>query len=82
MVAAWELTAVRSLVGMNSKVVEKVVPFSEYFGASLMSAKEHPYDSSGVWALILEDHEVFSVWDMFFYSDLSQVKVSTTLYRN
>ena len=67
---------------MNSKVVEEVVPFSEYFCASCMSAEEHPYDSSGVWALVLEDHEVFSVWDMFFDSYLSQVKVSTTLYRN
>lgn len=67
---------------MNSKVVEEVVPFSEYFGASRMSASEHPYDSSGIWALILEDHEVFSVWNMFFNSYLFQVKISTTLYSN
>jgi hypothetical protein len=39
-VAVWERALVRSLLGVDSQVVEEVVPFSEHFGAVAVGAAE------------------------------------------
>lgn len=39
-VAPWESALIRSLVGVNSKVVEEIVPFPEDFGTALMGTAE------------------------------------------
>ena len=70
MITALERTVIRSLVCVDPKVIEEVVPFSEDFLAVCMSASKKSYDPPVVWVLIFVDHELFGVWDMLVDSNL------------
>lgn len=79
MVAAWESALVRALISVDSEVIEEVVPLSEHFAASRMSAAEKSYDSSCRRAPVLIDHILVCVWHMFVDSYGMQVKVGSFL---
>lgn len=81
-VAVWERALVRSLLGVDSQVVEEVVPFSEHFGAVAVGAAEQPYDFSGLWAFVLIDYEVLGAWDVLFDTNLVKIKVFAMLHRD
>tara|TARA_B100000780_G_C20837903_1_gene332985 strand:- start:18 stop:344 length:327 start_codon:yes stop_codon:yes gene_type:complete len=69
MIAAWESALIRALVSVDSQVIEEVMPLSEHFTASRMSAAEKPYNSSSGSTSIFIDHILVSVWNMFVDSD-------------
>lgn len=81
-VAIWEIALVRPLLGVDSEMVEEVVPLPEHFGAVAVGAAEQPYDSSSLWAFILIDDEVLCTWDVLLDVDLIQVKVLSMLHSN
>ena len=50
-------------------MIEEVMPLSEHFAASRMSAAQKPYNSSSGSTSIFIDHILVSVWNMFVDSD-------------
>ena len=56
-------------------MIKEIVPLSEHFSAISVSAAEESDDSSGLWALVLIDHEVLGAWDVLLDSHLVKVKV-------
>ena len=60
-------------------MIEEVVPFSEHFAASRVSAAEKSYDSSCRRAPVFIDHILVGVWHMFVDSYGMQVKVGSFL---
>jgi hypothetical protein len=79
-VVALKISAlVRPLLGVDSQVVEEVVPFPEHFGAFAMGAAQQPYDSSCLWAFILIDHEILGAWDVLFDTNLVKIKIFSIL---
>ena len=77
MIAAWEGAVIRSLVGVDPQVVEKVMPLSKDFLAVSMSASKKSYDPSVIWVLVFIDHEFVGSWDVLVDSDLVQVELSS-----
>lgn len=56
--AAGNSASIRPLIGVNTEVIEEIVPFPEHFSAVTMGAVEKPDDSA--WLLlapVLIDHE-------------------------
>jgi hypothetical protein len=74
-VAVKEIALVRPLLGVDSQMVEEVVPLPEYFRAVFVGAAQQPYDSSGLWAFILIDNEVRGAWNVLLYANLVKIKV-------
>ena len=70
MIAAFERTVVRSLICVDPKMIEEIVPLSEDFIAASMSASKKSNNSPVVWVLILIDHILFGAWDVLVDSDL------------
>jgi hypothetical protein len=81
-VALREIALVRSLLGVDSQMVEEVVPFPEHFGALTVGAAQQPYDSSGLCAFVLIDHEVLGAWDVLLDTNLVKIKVLSMLNCN
>ena len=70
MIAFWERAFVRTLTGVDSQVIEEVVPLSEHLGAIGMGAAEESYDSPGLWAFVCVDNKLLGAWNMLFNSNL------------
>jgi hypothetical protein len=81
-VALWEIALIGSLLGVDSQMVEEVVPFPEHFGAVAVGAAQQPYDSSGLLAFVLIDHEVLGAWDVLLDANLVKIKVLSMLHSN
>jgi len=67
---------------VDSQVVEEVVPFPEHFGAVAVGAAQQPYDSSGLWAFVLIDHEVLGAWNVLLDANFVKIKVLSILNSN
>lgn len=80
--ALWEVAFVWSLLSVDSKVVEEVVPFSEDLGAIGVSAAKESNDSSSLWAFVLVNDEILGAWDVLLDSDLVEIEILSMGYCN
>lgn len=77
--ATWVVALVWSLVGVDTEMVKEVVPFSEHFSASLMSAAQESDHSSSVWASVFNDNKVLGFWNVLVDSNLVEIKFLSIL---
>lgn len=75
MTTLWESAFIRPLLGVDSEMVEEVVPFPEDLGAFGVSAAEKSNYSSSLWVFVLINDEVLGAWNVFFNSYLVEIKI-------
>jgi hypothetical protein len=78
--AVFEGAHVRALVGVDAKVVEEVVPFTEPLVAAIVITFEHLDMPLASWVLVGEDSELLGVRHMLLDLHTPQVKGASSLH--
>ena len=78
--AVFEGAHVGALIGVNAKMVEEVVPFTEPLIAAIVITFEHLDVPLASWVLIGKDSELLGVWHMLLDLHTPQIEGATCLH--
>jgi hypothetical protein len=75
--AIWEWAHIRSLIRVDSQMIEEIVPFSKPFLAPFVITLQDFDVPLGSRIFIGENPVLFGIWDMLFYLYRSEIKCPT-----